>query len=512
MQLFLFPGIARGQNSCTVVPPQLAIVGGTACNWAAFGFRILNPDSSQTYSWYYDSTLLWANEPGNLDSTQYYSRNIGPATGHYSFYVVAKSACGATASSNVLYNYAALTPVITSGTGSWAICGTTPILLYSSSKTGNEWLVNGQPLDSSGSTLVATRNGDYRLVVTTPAGCSDTSAVETVTADPGPPTPVVTPGGTQTICPGSTLTLSSSSGTGNQWFSGDVPVPGETGSVYYATAAGVYWVQVTDPQGCWAASNNVTVTISSDTAGAKELPVISPAGSVTVCSDTAIYLVCTPAVNFQWFVDSNALPGSNGDTLVVTQSGTYQVATGSAGCGTVGGLSKAVQVVYLSQVVPVITMQNGLLTSNYTDGNQWYWNDSIIRGATHQQYAPQRAGSYRARVEYGVQTIDTTTFQVGAGGCYSQFSLPWMIADSNLAVPQVLVYPNPATTQLTLSSRQAGPVTVRIFDMMGRALYQRQDMTGTVQVDVTNWGKGVYIVQLIDQGTQATGKTVVVKM
>ncbi|HLI93357.1 MAG TPA: hypothetical protein VKU83_07100, partial [Puia sp.] len=231
MQLFfiLLVGKARGQDSCAVVPPRLAIVGGTACNWAAFGFRILNPDSSETYSWYYDSTLLWANQPGNQDSGQYYSNIIAPATGHYSFHVVATSVCGDTASSNVLYNSGGITPIITSSTGYWAVCGNMPLLLYSNSETNNHWLINGQLIDSSGPTLLATAAATYRLVVTTPAGCNDTSAAQTIVVDAGPPAPVVTPGGTQTICTGSTLTLNSSSGSGNQWFENDVAAPGETG-------------------------------------------------------------------------------------------------------------------------------------------------------------------------------------------------------------------------------------------------------------------------------------------
>jgi len=61
-------------------------------------------------------------------------------------------------------------------------------------------------------------------------------------------------------------------------------------------------------------------------------------------------------------------------------------------------------------------------------------------------------------------------------------------------------------------NKRPTPVTIRIFDMMGRNLMTRQGMTGTVVVDVRRWGKGVYIVLMIDEGTQQQNKIMIVRL
>ena len=58
------------------------------------------------------------------------------------------------------------------------------------------------------------------------------------------PVPTIS-GGPATACGGSTVTLTSSSATGNQWFLNNAIIPGATASTYAATATGSYTVQVT---------------------------------------------------------------------------------------------------------------------------------------------------------------------------------------------------------------------------------------------------------------------------
>lgn len=404
------------------------------------------------------------------------------------------------------------TPTIQSGTGGYTVCAGKVLVLTSSSPSGNVWYLNGSPLGLTAASVTVSQGGNYSVVVTNAHGCSDTSAVQAVMLDPGPPPPVVNSSGSDTICIGSSVTLTSSAGTGNQWYDFNTPIPGITGSEYLVSAAGQYWVQVTDEYGCFTNSAVTTVTVNKDTAGQSVVPTVTPGGPLVLCSDTAILLVASQAVNYQWFWDGDALPGENSDSLAVTISGTYTVATGTAGCGTVGALSDSVVVTYLDQVVPVISMAGGVLMSNLATGNQWYLNGSVIQGATHQQYTPQSPGSYTVRVENGIQAVDTSTFEIGAGGCWSQFSVPYVVTDSIYIIPQVVVYPNPVSDVLTLVNKLAGPVTVRVFNLMGQQVTALTGMVGIAQVDVSRWSKGTYFLQIIDQETQQQEKLVVVRM
>jgi hypothetical protein len=405
------------------------------------------------------------------------------------------------------------TPLIRSSTGYWAICGNNALLLTSSSPTGNTWFLDGQPLDSATALIGVTQPGFYSVVVTNAAGCSDTSAVEQVTADAGPPTPVVTTVSDATmICKGGGLVLLSSASTGNQWFVGETALPGQNTSTYLATSAGNYWVEVTDQNGCWAVSAQTAITVDSIGSDTTVIPAITPAGPLLFCADTTYLLRSSYGENYQWYLNGSLLSGANSDSLLVSLPGKYNVAITSGGCGSGGGVSPVVEMTYVGQVAPVITLMNGSLWSNYPEGNQWYLNDSVIEGATHQRYTPMTTGSYTVRLGVGVRAIDTTTFQVGVGGCWSLFSAPYVILDSNLVVPQVSIYPNPVGDVLTLNSRQAGALTVRIFNVMGQEVWEMVGFQRMVQVDVSRWSKGVYFVQVIDQETQQVGKAVVVRL
>jgi len=112
------------------------------------------------------------------------------------------------------------------------------VLLNSTSATGNVWLQNGVPLDSSNASLVVTQTGSYRLIVTDPSGCRDSSATVTITGEPGPAAPQLTADGPTELCKGGSVGLLCSSDVGNQWFDNNVAMPGITGSQFLATTPG----------------------------------------------------------------------------------------------------------------------------------------------------------------------------------------------------------------------------------------------------------------------------------
>jgi hypothetical protein len=518
--LLLLPAL-RSMGQCTVYPSgikNLAVISVTDTS-VTFNWSSVTPHGTY-YNYVVTTDSAYTTYPGDSGFVYFYhfqpdtvatQDSLQPGTKYYIF--VDETRCSATDSVSFVTKGnrcppgSVPTPAISSATGSFTVCGSGVLLLTSSSPAGNTWYMNGQALDSTGSTLLVTQSGNYSLAVRYPNG-----SVQLVTLDPGPPVPLLTTSGSTTICSGSSVGIFSSSSTGNQWYQGNVPLPGETGSEYLADSAGVYWVQVTDEFGCWANSADITVAINPNSIGDKVTPIITPGGPFSFCADTTVLLVSSQAVNYQWFWNGDAIPGGNGDTLAVNLTGSYTVATGTAGCGSLGTLSAPVMVTYVDQLQPVISLVDGVLVSSYATGNQWYLNAGIIRGATHQHYTPRVPGSYTVRIGVGVQTVDTTTFQIGVGGCYSQFAVPWVITDSNLVVPQVLVYPNPVADVLTLMNKGAAPVTVRIFDLMGQQVFQEQGMVGTVQVDVRGWSKGAYFVLVIDQGTQLQEKAVVLRL
>src|SRR5205807_4497633 len=90
-------------------------------------------------------------------------------------------------------------------------------------------------------------------------GCSSApSAATAVTVNPIPATPTITPGGPTTFCAGGSVTLTSSSANGNQWFLNGNPIGGATNQTFNASASGSYTVKVTS-LGCTSAASAATV-------------------------------------------------------------------------------------------------------------------------------------------------------------------------------------------------------------------------------------------------------------
>src|SRR5206468_3427434 len=120
-----------------------------------------------------------------------------------------------------------------------------------SSASGNQWPLNGNPIGgATNNTYNATASGNYTVTVTDLNGCSSApSAATTVTVNPIPATPTITPGGPTTFCAGGSVTLTSSSASGNQWSVNGSPIGGATSQQYIANASGDYTVVVTS-NGC----------------------------------------------------------------------------------------------------------------------------------------------------------------------------------------------------------------------------------------------------------------------
>src|SRR5207237_4543551 len=108
------------------------------------------------------------------------------------------------------------TPTITPGSAT-TFCTGGSVTLTSSSATGNQWYLDGNLISGATiNTYSATASGSYTVIITTSGCASAASSATVVTVNPIPATPTITPGSTTTFCAGGSVTLTSSSATGNQ--------------------------------------------------------------------------------------------------------------------------------------------------------------------------------------------------------------------------------------------------------------------------------------------------------
>jgi hypothetical protein len=410
------------------IPATPTITPGGPTTFCAGGSVTLTSSIASGNQWY-----LNGNPIGGATGQQY----VANASGNYSVDVTA-SACTSpqSAATTVTVNPIPATPTITPG-GPTTFCAGGSVTLTSSSASGNQWYLNGNPIGgATGQQYVATASGNYTVDVTAAACTSAPSATTIVTVNPIPATPTITPDGPTTFCAGGSVTLTSSSASGNQWYLDGNPIGGATGQQYVATASGNYTVVVTVSACTSAPSATTTVTVNP----IPSTPTITPGGPTTFCAGGSVTLTSSGASGNQWLLNGNPIGGATSQAYVATASGNYTVTVTASGCSSAQSAATTVTVNPIP-ATPTITPGGPTtfcaggsvtLTSSSATGNQWSLNGSPIGGATGQQYVASAAGDYSVAVT--------------SSGCSS----------SSSAVTTVTVNPIPNATITVAASMASG--------------------------------------------------------
>ncbi len=172
--------------------------------------------------------------------------------------------------------------------------------------------------------------GNYRLDFS--ANLNGCFARDTVRGlvNPAPSVPSIAASGPLGLCPGATVTLSTTATESLQWFRNDtlLPAPQGTAPSLVVNRAGIYRLVATSAAGCGSAGNQIIVTEES----APAAPVVS--GDTAFCPGNTATLTTGPAARYQWLRAGVVLPNDTAQTLGgIAQAGTYAVVVfTSAGC------------------------------------------------------------------------------------------------------------------------------------------------------------------------------------
>jgi hypothetical protein len=226
------------------------------------------------------------------------------------------------------------TPTISAG-GPTTFCAGGNVTLTSSSATGNQWFLNSNPIGgATNQQYVATATGNYTVTVTA-SGCSSApSSATTVTVNPIPATPTISAGGPTTFCAGGSVTLTSSSATGNQWSLNGNPIGGATSNQFVASVAGDYAVAVT-ASGCSSAASAATTVLINPIPNAT---ITAPAGAVSGSTGNAASVASAGAgATYSWSVTGGTITSGSGTPNVTFTAGavgtlSFQITVLAGGC------------------------------------------------------------------------------------------------------------------------------------------------------------------------------------
>jgi len=133
---------------------------------------------------------------------------------------------------------------------------------------------------------------------------------------------------------------------------------------------------------------------------------------------------------------------------------------------------------------PVISIMGASLISTNGPNYQWFLNDIPITGETNQVTYPTGEGYYSVAI-------------TGQDGC-SSFSnaIYWTLNLSEEGMTEIKVYPNPATSHLTIESEDNMLELIKIHSVEGKLVYQKGINSHQHKIDVSPLSTGAYLIQL----------------
>jgi uncharacterized repeat protein (TIGR03803 family) len=181
-----------------------------------------------------------------------------------------------------------------------------------------------------------------------------------------------------------------------------------------------------------------------------------------------------------------------GNQVTLVKPGRVTISVAQAGTSNFSAATSVEQSFCIRPIKPTLTLsENGtalpLLTSNAASGNQWFWNGAVITGATQATYSISKPGTYKV--------------QVSADDCASDFSADQvMVVTGDLesqTETHLIVYPNPASDWLTVSSNHASGIKeVSILQINGAVRDTQTTPDKEARFNVSEYPSGLYLVRV----------------
>ncbi|HTJ50086.1 MAG TPA: hypothetical protein VL443_11565, partial [Cyclobacteriaceae bacterium] len=135
---------------------------------------------------------------------------------------------------------------------------------------------------------------------------------------------------------------------------------------------------------------------------------------------------------------------------------------------------------------PQIRVTNGILYSNFDEGNQWLLDGEPIEGAVNTSYRPMKSGNY--------------SLMVSNGCTQSSASVPFIVTGENnypVSAEDIMLYPNPAKSILHLKTDRnvTTETTYDIIDLLGREI-----QSGAITSSDFKRGKDIQLTESVTTG------------
>jgi len=324
--------------------------------------------------------------------------------------------------------------------------------------------------------FTAAGNYQVQLISFFSNGAIDTSYIDVTISAP----PQFILGPDSSFCNGDTFMLSAPGGfTSYLWQNGS------SDSSYAASAAGIFWVTVS--QNSCKATDSISLATISCSAPSIGFYASDSLFCEKKCIDFFDISTNSPT-SWQWlFPGSDSLTSNeqNPTGICYNSYGTFDVtliACNVAGCDTLVATGLIVE--YLPPA-PVLTLSNDTLYSTSGFSYQWYNTVSgIITGATGNYYVTTFGQSYYVII----------TDSLGCPGASAIFAVTDI--EHLHETDPVLIFPNPNSGTFTVSVNEVNSTFhLFIYNSMGQLVYKNFSIASGITVDIGKVRAGMYFIE-----------------
>jgi hypothetical protein len=294
--------------------------------------------SGATYSW---------TGPNGFTSSQQNPTRANAATadaGTYSVTVTVNGCTSPVGTTSVVVHAMPSTPAASNG---GPYCSGATILLSTPSVSGAAYAWTGpngftaSQQNPARVNATAANAGTYSVTVTV-NGCTSPAGTTNVAIN-APATPTISANGPTTFCAGGSVTLTSSSATGNQWRLNGSAIIGATNTTYTATASGSYTVVVITNGCASAASTAINVTVNPKPNAAIGTASFTSAGA----TNSASVINAGVGATYAWTITNGTIISGTGTTTIGYTAGSsgatiLNVTVTAAGCSDTKSASIAI--------------------------------------------------------------------------------------------------------------------------------------------------------------------------
>ena len=400
-------------------------------------------------------------------------------------------------------------PYITSTDANDTICsGESATLTCLNPGVTYEWFDGATNTGVTTAAYSPTTSGNYVCRITN-GTCTEASDTIKFVVLPGP-TSTLTPNPNASFCAGDSVEITVNASTGNvtnQWYMDGVAITGATGTSIYATSAGLYNCLKTNDIGCTDSSaTGTTVSVSSS-----PTVNITPSPTSTICDGDSVELSVNAgggSATFQWYKDGAAINFATNSTYYANSAGAYNCTkTNTSSCTD----SSATATVITVNPTPTVTLSpsgsvnfcggDSVLISVSTGTSnpvfQWYFDGSMIAGATADSYYGNAEGNYNCTVTNTDGCADSAQVSVSlVDSCLSS------IVENDITSGFTL-FPNPTVNSVYISSNESLVASITKINLIGldgkviRQVATDQFESGNIKIDISELNNGIYLIEIL---------------